>query len=256
MMDRAPKDTAIPYLSVAIPAYNEEHRIAESLAKLVEYLRDKDYTYEVLVTDDGSKDRTLDICRAFAAEHPWLRIIHYDANQGKGYAVRTGMMDARGEYVLLCDADLATPLEELDGFWRYVKDGCDVVIASRAVRESHLVERQPIHRELAGRMFNLGVRVLAVRGIHDTQCGFKLFRREAAQAVFQLCTLNGFSFDIEVLHIAQKLGYRIQEVGVHWYHRPGSKVRMLRDGMKMLRDLLKIRLRHRNLRRHTAHATG
>ena len=256
MMDRVHKDTTIPYLSVAIPAYNEEHRIAESLAKLAEYLRDKEYAYEVLVTDDGSKDRTLDICRAFAAEHPWLRIIHYDANQGKGYAVRTGMMDARGEYVLLCDADLATPLEELDAFWRYMNDGFDVVIASRAVHESHLVKRQPIHREFAGRMFNLSVRVLAVRGIHDTQCGFKLFRREAAQSVFPLCTLNGFSFDIEVLHIARKLGYRIRESGVHWHHCPGSKVNVFLDGMRMLRDLLKIRLRHRNLRRHTAHETG
>ena len=251
MMDKPPKDTPVPYVSLVIPAYNEEGRIAESLKKIADYFEGKDYAFEVVVADDGSKDRTLEICQAFAADHPWLRVVHYDANQGKGYAVRTGVMNARGEHVLFCDADMATPMEELDGFWPYMKDGFDVVIASRALHESHLVKRQPIHRELAGRMFNLSVQLLAVRGVHDTQCGFKLFRREAAHTVFPLCTLNGFSFDIEVLHIAKKLGYRIQEAGVHWHHCGGSKVNVLRDGLRMLRDLVRIRLRHKNLRRRT-----
>ena len=252
MMDQPPDDTAAPYVSVVVPAYNEEGRITESLKKIADYFEGKDYAFEVVVTNDGSKDRTLEICRAFATDHPWLRVIHYDANRGKGYAVRTGMMNARGEHCLLCDADLATPMEQLDGFWDHVRDGFDVVIASRAVHGSHLDRRQPAYRELAGRMFNLSVRLLAVRGIHDTQCGFKLFRREAAQTIFPLCTLNGFSFDIEVLHVAQRLGYRIREAGVHWHHCPGSKVKVLRDGMRMLRDLVMIRLRHRNLRRHAA----
>ena len=248
-MYNTPKETAAPRLSVVIPAYNEEGRIGESLEKLADYLAGTDYAYEALITDDGSRDGTLDICRAFADEHPWLRIVHYDTNRGKGYATRTGMLEACGDYVLLCDADLATPIEELDGFWQHINDGFDVVIASRAVRDSELVRRQPLYRELAGRAFNLVVRTMAVRGIHDTQCGFKLFSREAAHSVFPLCTLDGFSFDIEVLHIAQRLGYRIREAGVHWHHCPGSKVSVARDGMKMLRDLLEIRLRHRNLRR-------
>lgn len=240
-------ESRVPYLSIVIPAYNEEARITESLNEIADYLSSKDYTYEVVVTDDGSTDRTLEICREFAADHPWLRVIPCETNRGKGYAVRTGVVSATGEHVLLCDADLATPMEELDGFWRCVQDGADIVIASRPLRESHLVKRQPLHRELAGRAFNLAVRMLAVRGIHDTQCGFKLFSREAAQTIFPVCTLNGFSFDIEVLHIAQRLGLHIREVGVHWYHRPGSKVRLLRDGTRMVRDLLKIRLRHLDL---------
>lgn len=249
-MNTPKNDPSIPYLSIVVPAYNEEHRIAESLKQISEYLEGKDYTYEVLISDDGSTDGTLEICEGFAAGRPWLRILHCPHNHGKGYAVRMGMLDARGQYVLFCDADLATPMEELDVFWKYVNDGMDVVIASRPLKESHLMKHQPLHRELAGRMFNLTVRIMAVSGIHDTQCGFKMFTREAAQTIFPLCTLDGFSFDIEVLHIAQRLGLRIKEKGVHWYHRPGSKVSFLRDGIRMLGDLTKIRLRHRKLRKH------
>lgn len=250
-MTTSQDETRTPYLSIVIPAYNEEHRITESLKTLGEYLEAKDYTYEVVVADDGSSDRTVEICRDFASAHPWMRVLHCPSNHGKGHAVRTGVLDARGQYILFCDADLATPMEELDGFWQYVNDGVDVVIASRPLKESHLEKRQPPHREIAGRIFNLTVRVMAVRGIHDTQCGFKLFTREAAQRIFSLCTLDGFSFDIEVLHIAQKLGLKIKEKGVHWYHREGSKVSFLRDGTRMVCDLVKIRLRHRNLRRHS-----
>ncbi len=246
-MSISQNDTPVPYLSIVIPAYNEEHRIVESLEKLAEYLGGKDYAFEVIVSDDGSTDRTVEICREFADRHPWMRVLHSPANHGKGYAVRMGILDAHGQYALFCDADLATPMEELDGFWKYANDGMDVVIASRPLKDSHLEKRQPPHREIAGRIFNLTVRIMAVGGIHDTQCGFKLFTREAAQAIFPLCTLDGWSFDIEVLHIAQKLGLRIKEKGVHWYHREGSKLHFLRDGARMLCDLAKIRLRHRNL---------
>ena len=242
-------ETGVPHLSVVIPAYNEEERISTSLQAIGGYLGDQSYTYEVLVVDDGSTDRTIEICRAFASEHGWPKALHYPVNHGKGFAVREGVLNSAGEHVLMCDADLATPIEELDGFWQFLEEGADIVIASRPLRDSHLVKRQPFYREFAGRAFNLVVRALAVRGIHDTQCGFKLFRREAAQSIFPLCSLTGFSFDIEVLHIAQKLGLDVKEAPVHWYHVAGSKVNLLRDGLRMLLDLFRVRLRHRNLAR-------
>ena len=236
-----------PFLSIVVPAYNEEHRISESLKGICHYLAQKPYTYEVLIVDDGSTDNTVEICRSFAASDSSLRVIHYPVNQGKGFAVRTGMLEAAGENVLFCDADLATPMEELDRFWDYRKEGFDIVIASRPLRESHLVKHQPLYREWAGRAFNHAVQAFAVKGIHDTQCGFKLFSREAARSVFSICLLNGFGFDIEVLHIAKKLGLKIKEAPVHWYHRPGSKVHFLRDGVRMLADIFRIRMDHRKL---------
>lgn len=235
------------HLSVVIPAYNEEQRIGASLEKIVDYLAQQTYSYEILVVEDGSTDGTLKLCRTFSAKYPRLRALHHETNHGKGCAVRNGMLAAEGEYILFCDADLATPIEELDGFWPHMEQGADIVIASRALRSSHLEKRQPIYREMAGRTFNLAVRALAVRGIHDTQCGFKLFKRDAARSVFSLCMLDDFGFDFEVLHIAQRLGFRIHEAPVHWYHRPGSKVKLLRDGFRMLADLIRIRLRHRGL---------
>ena len=244
-----PKETRMPYLSIVIPAYNEAKRIAASLDKIADYLSAQKYTYEALVVDDGSTDGTAEVCRAIASSHPWLEVLRYPVNRGKGHAVRAGVLAVGGEHVLICDADLATPIEELDGFWRFFEEGADIVIASRPLRESHLVKRQPLYREFAGRVFNLLVRAVAVRGIHDTQCGFKLFRGEAARAIFPLCSLNDFGFDIEVLHVAQRIGFRIREAPVHWHHRPGSKVRLLRDGLRMLLDLFRIRLRHRDLPR-------
>ena len=244
-----PKETRIPYLSIVIPAYNEAKRIAPSLDKIADYLSAQKYTYEALVVDDGSTDGTAEVCRAIASSHPWLEVLRYPVNRGKGHAVRAGVLAVGGEHVLICDADLATPIEELDGFWRFFEEGADIVIASRPLRGSHLVKQQPLYRKFAGRFFNLLVRAVAVHGIHDTQCGFKLFRRKAARTIFPLCSLNDFGFDIEVLHVAQRIGFRIREAPVHWYHRPGSKVRLLRDGLRMLLDLFRIHLRHRDLPR-------
>ena len=255
-VDILQKETRIPYLSIVIPAYNEAKRIAISLDRIADYLGARTYTYEALVVDDGSTDGTLEICREFASRHEWLKVLHFSVNHGKGHAVRRGVLEAEGEHILICDADLATPIEELDRFRRFLGEGADIVIASRPLRDSHLVERQPLYREFAGRMFNLLVRAVAVRGIHDTQCGFKLIRREAAHSVFPLCSLNGFSFDIEALHVAQRLGFRIKEAPVHWYHKPGSKVKLLRDGMRMFLDLFRIRVRHRNLPRHARDEAG
>lgn len=243
-----PFDMEQPSLSVVVPAYNEEHRLNDTLPVMYAYLREHYPHFELLVVDDGSTDRTPDIVREFAQQHPEVRLISYQPNRGKGHAVRTGILQSQGEWVLFSDADLATPIEELPNLSAKLREGYDIAIASRAVRGAKLVVRQPWYREFAGRSFNLMVQLLAVPGIHDTQCGFKLFRREAAREIFSRCEENGFSFDIEALHVALRLGYRIAEVPVHWMHREGSKVRLLRDAVRMFLALLRISRRHHSLR--------
>jgi len=230
-------------LSVVIPAYNEEARILRTLERTVEYLDTTEWRpYEVLVVSDGSTDRTEALVREFAQQHPQVKLLAYQPNRGKGHAVRYGILRAQGEWILFSDADLATPIEELEKLAPYLQQGYEVAIGSRPLRESQLVVRQPFYREWAGRAFNKAVQLLAVRGIHDTQCGFKLFTRESAYAIFSLCRLDGFSFDFETLYYARRLGYSIAEVPIRWMHQEGSKVRMLRDGLKMLRDLVWLRL--------------
>ena len=232
----------IPRLSVVIPAYNEETRIERTLQRIVEYLNARGETYEILVVSDGSTDATETIVQRFAQAYPQVQLLVYQPNRGKGHAVRYGILRARGEHVLFSDADLATPIEELEKLEPYLDRGYPVAIGSRPLRESQLVIRQPFYREMAGRVFNKVVQLLAVRGIHDTQCGFKLFTREAAHEIFSRCRLNGFSFDFEALFYAQRLGYPIAEVPIRWMHQEGSKVRLLRDGLRMLRDLVWLRL--------------
>lgn len=241
-------DREQPSISVVVPAYNEENRLNDTLPVMFTYLREHFPHFELLIVDDGSTDRTPAIVREFAQQHPEVRLISYQPNQGKGHAVRTGILESRGEWVLFSDADLATPIEELPNLSAKLHEGYDIAIASRAVRGAKLVVRQPWYREFAGRSFNLMVQLLAVPGIHDTQCGFKLFRREAAHEIFSRCEENGFGFDIEVLHVALRLGYRIAEVPVHWMHREGSKVRLLRDAVRMFLALLRISRRHQSLR--------
>jgi dolichyl-phosphate beta-glucosyltransferase len=230
-----------PRLSVVIPAYNEQDRIEHTLARTVEYLDGRGDSYEILVVSDGSTDATETLVQRFAETHPQVKLLGYQPNRGKGYAVRYGILRAQGERILFSDADLATPIEELEKLEPYLEQGYPVVIGSRPLRESQLVVRQPLYRELAGRAFNKVVQLLAVRGIHDTQCGFKLFTREVAHDIFSRCRLNGFSFDFEALFYAQRLGYPIAEVPIRWRHQAGSKVRLLRDGLRMLRDLLWLR---------------
>jgi dolichyl-phosphate beta-glucosyltransferase len=231
-----------PRLSVVIPAYNEASRIERTLERVVEYLNARGEPYEILVVSDGSDDDTETIVQRFAQRAPQVRLLAYQPNRGKGYAVRYGMLRARGERILFSDADLATPIEELEKLEPYLARGYAIAIGSRPLRESQLVVRQPLYREMAGRAFNKVVQLLAVRGIHDTQCGFKLFTREVAQAVFSRCRLDGFSFDFEALFYARQLGYAIAEVPIRWMHQEGSKVRLLRDGLRMLRDLIWLRL--------------
>lgn len=239
---------SLPHLSVVVPAYDEEARIGPSLQRLAEYYDAQPYPWDVTVVSDGSKDGTNKVVEEFAATHPKFKLLAYAPNRGKGYAVRRGILEAEGDIVLFCDADLATPQEETEKLLEHMRDGADVAIGSRPLKESNLEIRQPWYREQLGRAFNKAVQMLAIKGIDDTQCGFKMFTREAAQDIFKRCTLDGFSFDFEALMIARDLGYRIDEVPIRWAHQEGSKVVLLRDGPRMLRDLVKLRLRGKKAR--------
>lgn len=227
---------------MVIPAYNEEHRIARTLERVREYLSAQTYTWSVTVVSDGSTDQTNAIVREFAAANPQFHLYDYSPNHGKGYAVRAGMLNADARLVLFSDADLAAPIEELEKLMPLIEQGSDIAIGSRPLRESNLEVRQPLYRELLGRTFNGLVQLLAIRGIKDTQCGFKLFRQPVAQDVFKRCKLERFSFDFESLMVARDLGYRIAEVPITWRHQEGSKVSLVRDGTRMILDLIKLRM--------------
>lgn len=239
---------SLPHLSVVVPAYNEEVRIGPSLERLSEYYGGQPYPWDVIVVSDGSKDRTAEIVAEFAKSHPNFRLIDSQPNHGKGFVVKKGMLEATGDWILFCDADLATPQEETEKLLEHMRQGADVAIGSRPMKDSKLEIRQPWYREFLGRCFNKAVKILAIKGIDDTQCGFKMFTRKAAQDVFARCTLDGFSFDFEALMIARDLGYRIDEVPIRWSHQEGSKVVLLRDGPRMLRDLVKLRFRGKKKR--------
>lgn len=230
-------------LSVVIPAFNEETRIGTTLIRSLDYLQNHRPSSELLVVDDGSTDRTAAIVDDLAQRNSRLRLIRMPRNRGKGAAVRTGMLAAQGRMALFMDADLSTPIEELEKLALHIADGADVVIGSRGLAESDIRMRQPLPRELMGRGFNVLVRTLLMGGFRDTQCGFKLWTAEAARAVFSQQTLDGFSFDVEALLIAKSLGLRIVEVPVVWYHAPNSKVSPVTDASRMFRDLLKLKLR-------------
>ncbi len=228
-------------LSIVLPAYNEEKRIPGSLQKMIYYLNNSNYLYEIIVVDDGSTDHTLEVATAAAAACKNFKIIQNKTNRGKGYAVKTGVLQSKGEIILFSDTDLSTPIEELPKLLKYLQEGYDIAIGSRALPESEVRLHQARGREGMGRIFNFLVQALVIEGIQDTQCGFKCFKRQAAEAIFQKQRLNGFSFDVEILYLARKLGYRIAEVPVVWSNSKETKVSILRDPLYMLMDLLKIR---------------
>jgi dolichyl-phosphate beta-glucosyltransferase len=241
------KPTGSRSISVIVPAYNEEERLVDVLPVIWGYLKDHYASFELIVVDDGSTDSTATIVQEFIKEHPWIRLISYSPNHGKGCAVRTGILEAREDLVLFCDADLATPMEETEILEVQMDAGFDIAIASRAISGSQLVIRQPWFREYGGRALNRIIQFMAVPGIHDTQCGFKLFRRPVAHEVFSRCREDGWVFDVEALHIAIRMGFKIAEVPVHWMHKEGSKVRVLRDAFRMLAALMRIARRHGRL---------
>ena len=199
----------------------------------------RSYPVEVLVVDNGSTDRTPEIVRTFAAQHPILSLLHQPI-RGKGAAVRKGMLEGRGDYLFICDADLAMPIEQVERFLPPTLSDYDVAIASREAPGARRFN-EPWYRHLMGRVFNLLVRWLAVPGIQDTQCGFKSFRREVARDLFTTQVLDGWAFDVEVLYIARRRGYRIVEVPIDWYYGEGSRVSPLRDSWNMLREVLRVR---------------
>lgn len=232
-----------PFLSIIIPAHNEESRLPRSLGQVFAFLEDQPYASEVVVVENGSHDRTLEVVQKFIHHFPGLRVFHEDL-PGKGRAVRIGVLKAFGEYRFIADADFSMPPKEIN---RFLPPVCtfDIAIASRetpgAVRYN-----EPFYRHLTGRVYNLLIRTLILPGLQDTQCGFKCFRANVAEDIFRLQTLAGWSFDVELLAIAHLHGYTIGEIGIPWYYNSGSKVNVLRDSSRMFLDLLTIR---RNARR-------
>jgi dolichyl-phosphate beta-glucosyltransferase len=230
------------HLSIIIPAYNEEERIGPTLEGIFEFLAGRDYAGEVILVDDGSSDKTVEAAKASARAHENFRVLENGANRGKGYSVRHGMLEGKGEYLLFSDADLSTPIEETTRFLEKMREGYHVVIGSRAMPESNIATYQPWYRQLMGKIFNKIVRVMAVRGIRDTQCGFKMFTREAGRRIFALQQVERFAFDVETLFLARKLGYKICELPVTWKDSPQTRISTFMDSWSMFSALFTIRL--------------
>jgi dolichyl-phosphate beta-glucosyltransferase len=210
-----------------------------SLDQVDRFVAAQSYPIEVIVVNNNSRDATPQIAQDFSAAHPYARVLH-QPRQGKGAAVQLGMLDGRGDYLFICDADLSMPVEEITKFLPPTVDSYDVAIASREVDGARRID-EPQYRHLMGRVFNLIVRMLAIPGIQDTQCGFKVFRREVARDVFALQTIDGWGFDVEVLFIALKHGYKMIEVPITWYYRPQSRISPLKDSINMVLEVLKVR---------------
>lgn len=231
-------------LSLILPAYNEEKRLPECMEKAAGFIASHKEPIEVILVENGSSDFTYEMGMKYAEQYPWLRVFH-EKKAGKGSAVRRGMLEARGRYRMFADVDFSMPIEEVDHFIPPALSDYDVAIGSREVKGAVRYD-EPAIRHFTGRVFNLIVRILAVPGIHDTQCGFKCFSAEAAEKLFSLQKIDGWAFDAEVLFLAQHLGYKIIEVPVQWYYDGNSKVNVLSDSLKMFRELLQIRSNYRN----------
>jgi dolichyl-phosphate beta-glucosyltransferase len=233
------------FLSIVIPAYNEEKRIGDTIQAIHNFMEARGEVYEVIVVDDGSVDMTCDVAEgSILAQNGRLRIIHNGKNRGKGFSVKNGILSSSGEYVLICDADMSTPISELDKLFVNCGDKTPVVIGSRSLDDSSVGIRQPWYREKMGKIFNFFVRLLILNGFRDTQCGFKLIRGDVAREIGKDLKIEGFCFDVEILYIANKRGYGIKEVGVVWDDSSQSKVKILNSSSGMFLDLLKIKKFH------------
>jgi dolichyl-phosphate beta-glucosyltransferase len=233
----------MPQLSVVIPAYNEEGRLPDTLISIYEFLSSHQKSFEILVVDDGSSDDTAEAVKIFGQHNDGVRLVSYKPNQGKGYAVRAGVMAADGELILFDDADGASPIQELVRLEGAIVSGADVAIGSRAKPDSDRQVKALAYRKHIGNVFNFIVQSLLIRGIYDTQCGFKLFTKSAAKDIFSVAQVNGYGFDVEVLHIAQRKGYKVSEVAIDWTNIDGSKVNVWTDSPKMFTEVLGIKLR-------------
>ncbi len=230
-----------PAYSIVIPAYNESARLPATLDRILAHIRELGWSAEILVVDDGSKDGTAQIVQSYAERDPAVRLIENPGNRGKGYSVRNGMLHATGEVMLFSDADLSSPIEETDKLFAAIAAGADVAIGSRWLRAELQTHRQPLHRQLFGRIFNLALRVILGLHFQDTQCGFKAFTRPAAQAIFPLQHIERWGFDPEILFLARKFGFKVVEIPVAWAHSEGTRLNPVRDGIRMFFELLKIR---------------
>lgn len=237
---------AIRKLTVVIPAYNEAERIGPTLDRVIAWLAEHVRDYEVVVVDDGSTDNTTEVVARRMLHSHRVRILRNPGNRGKGWSVRRGMLEGEGDHLLMTDADLSTPIEELRHLAPLISEH-DVVIGSRATQGARILRHQPVYREWMGKVFNRMVQAVVLPGISDTQCGFKLFRQEVARDVFSRVTTPGFGFDVEALYVARRLGYTIAEVPVVWIDDPATRVNAVRDSARMAADLVRIRLTHRNL---------
>ncbi len=240
-----------PFLSIIIPAHNESKRLPGSLENINGFVIAQVFETEVIVVENGSTDNTAEIVHQLIPAYPFLRLIE-EKERGKGLAVRRGMLEAQGEFIFQADADLSMPIEEIGKFLPPQLPQCEIAIASRELPEAKRFN-EPAYRHLIGRAFNTLVRVTVLPGLQDTQCGFKCYRADAAKKIFALQTLKGMSFDAEVLVIARQHGYSIQEVPIQWYFDPDSRVRLIKDSLRMALDLLTIR-RNRRLGMYDAHA--
>jgi dolichyl-phosphate beta-glucosyltransferase len=229
------------FLSIIIPAYNEETRIVRSLERIYLYLQQQTYTYELIIVDDGSTDRTVRVVNDILKRIEHGKLLQNGVNRGKGYSVRQGVLHSYGDYVLFSDADLSTPIEEVEKLFKYVTQGYDIVIGSRGLKESDIRVHQSWYRERMGKIFNRFVRSLMLTEFSDTQCGFKCFCGDVARKLFAKQKIDHFSFDVEVLFLAACDGYKVKEVPIQWLNEPNSRVNAIRDSSKMFKDLLKIR---------------
>jgi glycosyltransferase involved in cell wall biosynthesis len=231
----------MPRYSIIIPAYNEAARLGSTLERVLSYVSQQAWDAEIVVVNDGSRDQTPDLVRTRSAVHPNLRLIENPGNRGKGYSVRNGMLNAAGEILLFTDADLSSPIEESVKLFAAIEAGADIAIGSRWLQPELQTHRQSLARQLYGRIFNLLLRIVLGLKFKDTQCGFKVFSRRAAQAVFPLQRIERWGFDPELLFLARKSGLRVQEVAVVWSHSAGTRINPLRDGMRMFLEVLAIR---------------
>jgi len=230
------------HLSIVIPAYNEEKRIPKTLERVLDYLEGREYFSEVIIVDDGSTDRTREVSVRILTDRVPIRIHANSSNKGKGSAIRKGMLAAKGEYVLFMDADMSTPIEELDRIMPQFHKGNDIVIGSRKMPGAKINVHQPKYREIMGKMFSYLSRIMTVRSVHDFTCGFKCFRKACIEEIFSRQRLDGWGYDTEILFIAHTLGFSIKEVSVTWTDSSDSKVRLWKDVVRSALDLIRIRI--------------
>lgn len=228
-----------PLLSIIIPALNEEQRLPPSLEKIDAFLKTQSFQAEVLVVDNGSQDRTAEVVQEFALTHPYVHLMQLK-ERGKGRAVKAGMLNASGDHRFICDTDLSMPIEEIVKFLPPYSDGYDINIATREGEGAQRID-EPEYRHFMGRVNNFIIKIAAVGAFEDTQCGFKMFNREAAEDLFSVQRMNGIGFDVEILFIAKKRGYKIREVPITWYFDPDSRMRLVQDSLNILREIWQIR---------------